>query len=272
MRKNNHKKFKKDIQPRRTRSGRLVAAATRAILAVAFVAGLVFILFYAARKVYVADPFRVKTVRANVELEPDLKNAIVGRSLFGLDIAEIHGRISHRHPEYKSVCVVKDFPSTLRVEVKKRLALAQIKDDMFFPIDGEGVVMADGSNAPYAQLIPVELDLPLRGLRKGLRICDARIEPALRLVREIGRRRLQRKFKVTMINANSLPAIYFVIDKPLAEDENESQGVEVIVGQDEFAHKLAILEKLIQEEFKDDITALKYVDLRYKKPVLGILR
>ena len=73
--------------------------------------------------VYTSDTFKIKegNIQSNVILSKGLKEKIRKSSLFDLDTKLISSYISRKHPEYKEIIISKKFPSSVWVEVKKRV-------------------------------------------------------------------------------------------------------------------------------------------------------
>ena len=221
------------------------------------IAGLV----YLADTIYKSDIFNVKRIHTNIELKDAVKNDIAGTSLFNLNTKKILNGILNEHPEYKEVHVIKEFPSSVRIEIVKRVAIAQIKGERYYSIDSEGVVIDDGQRRPLKDLIPIEIADFNRRLKKGQRIADERLKYAFDVIEGLEREGFLEKFNVKVINATALPVLYFVMD-----------GAKIIIGKDDIMKRFDILKNLAQKTLRSKFSSVDYVDLRYNKVYVGYRR
>jgi cell division septal protein FtsQ len=222
---------------------------------------IVFLLFYLGKIVYSSEFFTIETIKSNLELDADLRKNIVGKSIFALDTKELCLQILKNHPEYRGVYILKEFPSSLRIEIKTRKPFAQFKGDRFYPIDRHGTVVSDGLTTPFINLIPIEFSGHSHYIKKGSKIKDIRLELAFNILEQLIKKKFLKRFNIKLINVTSPEAAYFVID-----------NTNIIIGRENPEQKLNVLEDLLREKLKYDISLVKYIDLRYKKAYLGLKR
>ena len=226
--------------------------------------------------IYVAGIFKVRedSIKSNIVLSKSLKESIKNKSLFDLDIKAISRRILKGHPEYKEVYVSKRFPSTVIVEVKKRIPFAQIKGKKFYPIDREAVILSDGSIEPLDNLVSIEISDYNRFLKKGTNIEDERLEYAFNLLETLAKDDFFDEFIVRLINSTHLQASYFIMEHKDSATGTQLpiRGIKIRIGQDDFRQKVKLLKRVIKQELKDKISLVKYIDLRHKKVYIGFKR
>ena len=249
-RKKNVRKKKKDFK--------LSPKAIWIVLAVLVFSGAVFFL---ARTLYYSDFFIVKEVKSNTKISSSLIKSIEGKSLFSLDTGEIYRRVLKNNPEYKKVFVLKEFPSALRIDVLEREAFAQIKGERFYPIDREGVILAEGSRKPLESLIQIEVSDNITGFEKGKSVKSEGLHLSLALLEVLKRKDILDDFDVSLINARLPQALYFLIDK-----------TKIIVGKGNYDHKIFLFKNVLSDKLNNKVSLVKYVDLRYKKVYLGYKR
>lgn len=129
--------------------------------------------------------FAIKETRSSVELDTQVEAFIRKSSLFTLDVDKLYSIITKKHPEYKDIYILKEFPCSLRIEIKKRQPFAQFKTKKFYPLDSEGIILSDGSPEPLPQLIHIEIINSQRTLKSGDTISDPRLSLAFALIREL---------------------------------------------------------------------------------------
>lgn len=230
-----------------------------------FLVGILACFLFLEKSLYCYRGFKVKEIRCNIELDVNLKalikNYALGRQLFNVDIKKVYHQIARSHPEYKEIHILREFPASLKIEVKLRKPFAQIKAKGFYLIDREGVIVSDASYEPFSAFIPIEITDRNIYLQRGSLIKDERLTLAFNLIKEFRNSKFLRKIPVILINTTSPQATYFVI-----------YDTKVIIGMNDFDKKLSILEHVIIRQLKNDISSSEYIDLRYQKIYLGIKR
>jgi len=219
---------------------------------------LLAVIIYSGSLIYHSGFFRVTRISSNVPIEPALKNYIFNKSLFKLDIKKIYAFLSRRHPEYKSIQVIKEFPSLLRINVTQRKPFAELSLKNFYILDREGVVVDVSGPSNPPQMVIIEMGQADISLAKGMRITDKRLELAFKLIEVIKTRKFLNKFSIKSINVAFPESTFF-----LANDTR------IVIGNNDFERKLYILENLLNEKLAGSIDSIEYIDLRYKKGYVG---
>ena len=219
---------------------------------------LIAIIIYSGSLIYRSGFFRVSKISSNVPLELALKNYIFNKPLFKLDIGRIYDFISKRHPEYKSIQVLKEFPSSLRINVIQRKPFAQLYLKNFYILDREGVVIGVSESNNLPQMTVIEIGQSSATLSKGMCITDKRLELSFRLIEVIKARKFLNKFFIKSINTTFPESAYF-----------RANDTRIVIGNSDFERKLYILENLLNEKLSGNIASVEYIDLRYKKAYIG---
>ena len=226
--------------------------------------------------IYASGVFRIKEedIKSNLLLSRSLKEKIKGKSLFDLDIKSLSSTLINARPEYKEVYVYRVFPSCLKIEGVKRMPFAQIKDIRFYPVDKEAIVLSEGSLQPLDDLILIEIGSNNRSLKKGNSIESRSLEYAFDLVRAINEEGFLNEGRVALINASSLEAIDFIFIRKNCDTEDSlgCSGIRVKVGKGDFRRKISLFKNLMDNELKDKMPLLQYIDLRFKKVYMDFRR
>ena len=227
--------------------------------------------------IYTASVFKIKEgdIRSNMPLSRGLTERIRGKSLFSLDIKSISSNLLKIHPEYKEIYVYREFPSSVVVEVTKRIPFAQIKDKGYYPVDKEAVIIDEGNLKPLDGLIPLEIGEYKRSLKKGSNIKSEQLEYAFNLIdalRDEGF--LEGKHQVKSINSSHLEAVYFIFAQESSQGQDWSlgEGIKIIVGKGDFGRKVKLFKDLINQELKDKMSSVNYIDLRFKRVYMDFKR
>lgn len=216
------------------------------------------VILYSGFLVYRSGFFKVNRISSNVPIEPALKNYIFNKSLLKLNIGKIHAFLSNKHPEYKNIQILKEFPSSLKINVTKRKPYAALFLKNFYILDREGVVIDVSESGSLPQMIVIEMGQNNTSLSKGMCVTDKRLELAFKLVEAIKTRKFLNKFSIKSINVAFPESAYFV-----------ANDTHVVIGNGDFERKLYILENILNEKLSGDIASVEYIDLRYKKAYVG---
>ncbi len=227
--------------------------------------------------IYTSSIFKIKEadIRSNMPLSRGLRERIKGKSLFGLDIKSISSSLLKTNPEYKEIYVYREFPSLVVIEATDRIPFAQIKDKRYYPIDREAVIINEGKLKPLEGLIPLEIGDYRRSLRKGNNIKSERLEYAFNLIdvlRDQGF--LKGKAQVKLINTSHLEAVYFIFADKTSQRQNWSpgEGIKIIVGKGDFQRKVKLFKDIIEQELKEKMSSVNYIDLRFKRVYMDFKR
>lgn len=265
MRKKKRKKFKR-FKFKRVKfklSFKLFWMGGAFLFVAVFLAGLGY-------AIYTSEVFIIKeeNIESNVVLSESVKEKIKGRSLFNLDIKSISFQLRKKYSECKEICITKRFPSTVIIEIKKRAFFAQIKGKKFYPVDREAVILSGGRIEFFPNLISVEIADYNRIFKKGDVAKDKRLEYAFNLIDALREEDFFEEFPVKLINSTDLQAIYFDIECK----SNSAENIKIKIGKDNFKQKIKRLKNLINQELKNKMPLVKYIDLRYKKVYVGFKR
>ena len=128
---------------------------------------------------------------------------------------------------------------------------------MFFSLDREGIVLNNGKAKPIKGLIPIYINYR-SNLQRGDKANDTRVMLALDLIYEMNQQAIPNSVAISLVNATSADSLYFLAD-----------GVRVIIGKNtkvyNYNDKLRVFKNLLQDKLKQDMSAVEYIDLRYKK-------
>ena len=234
---------------------------------------LLFGLVYA---IYTLSIFKVKQtdIESNIALSRSLKEEIVGESLFTLDIKSISSQLLRENPGCKKIYVIKKFPSTVIIDAKKRGFFVQVKAKKFYPLDREAVVLTEGRLTPYEHLISIESGINTRSFSIGDEVSDKRLEAAFNLIDTLEKKGFLNEFSVESVNSANLAAMYFLIDTSgFFDDETSGQkDLRVIIGDRDFSRRLSLLKGVINQELKEKLSSVEYIDLRHRKVYVGFRR
>ncbi len=182
-----------------------------------------------------------------------------GKNIFTLDLKKVEARLERKYPQASQLRVLRKFPNRLVIVAKKRMPYIQVKiKDAYYILDDKAVVLAiDKSvhkNLPLVEhtaLAKAQADLG--GIIRGR---DIRVGI-----------RMQRSFQNYLDNSNL--TIRSMDLKDLSKiNVILSNDLRIIMDGEKVDAKMQILSLVLTQkdlDFKD----VKYIDLRFKEPILG---
>lgn len=188
-----------------------------------------------------------------------------GRNIFSLDLKRESGYILDSFPEYANVRIVRIFPERIFADFIKRRPQALIKLYRYFAVDEDGVIF-------YPQNQPEEADLPviagletkIFGPKSGKRYSIRELALALNIIKEFKSNSILKKYKIKKIDV-----VNYTSTAVLIQDAG-TQFLEVKLGADNIKNKITMLGGLLAAA-KKDIGNIKYIDLRFKEPVIKFI-
>ncbi len=183
-----------------------------------------------------------------------------GKNIFQVDVQTLQERLIRRYPEVVYVKVVKRFPDQIIILTKKRNLFAQvILRSRTVMVDKDGVVLTDSH-------MEADNKLPLiRGVTSGnsatkigYPLTGENLFISLNIIKAFQESPVLAVYPLSKIDAGNLSKINVHI----------LNNVVVILDDEAIKEKLKMLE-IVFTQGKPDLSKIKYIDLRFKEPILG---
>jgi cell division septal protein FtsQ len=212
-----------------------------------------------------ADYFRVKDVICAESDRVDL-SYLRGMNIFNLDLNKESAYLLGSFPEYNSVKIIRVLPSRIFVDFIKRKAVAFVKLYRYFALDKEGVLFY-GAQEPQGSGLPLitGVETKIFGPRPGRKYDIKEIRLALDIIRELRRNRILKNYRINRIEVASPDNASFFM--PFLQAPTLPESMEIKIGQDNIKAKIILLGGLLMQ-VKSDVANIKYIDLRFKEPVI----
>lgn len=222
---------------------------------------LFFIISYIWRVFGSCGYFKISEVIAKSADSIDL-SYLKGRNIFNVDLKRESGYILDSFPEYANVRLTRVFPGRVFADFIDRRPQAFIKLYKYFAVDEEGVIFYP-KNQPAETELPVitGLETKIFGPKSGKRYSIRELVLALNIIKESKRNNILKYYKIKKIDVATYTSASLLIQ------DNGQQSLEVKLGGDNIQNKIAILGGLLIAA-KKDIENIKYIDLRFKEPVI----
>lgn len=209
-----------------------------------------------------APLFRVQQITADPDVQflaPRILEKLRGHNIFTVDLVRLHREIRSVFPQIYDLNVQRRFPDTVHIHAKRRDPFAQILvKQNYWTIDQEGVVILV-DRKPVLKLPLVKYpQLEKKRLVVGMRLVGDEIRTAIRIINAFYSNDGLSKYPISDVDVENLTKVKFNIGPML----------EIIIDKENIPQKLDILVFLIAQK-KLDFREIKYIDLRFKEPVVG---
>ena len=204
-------------------------------------------------------------VRA-VILEPSLEfisrrdiSRLIGKNIFTVDLQSVQKRLARKYPQVDRIRVIKQFPNQLLITARKRLPFAQVSmRNKTITVDEQAVILSSATGR--------KVSLPLitggrpinKPIAPGVSLKNRRIATAIKIIKAFSLCEPINDYSIANIDVGNLSKIYL----------NLSNGLDIIVDTDKINKKAEILGLLLSQG-KLDLKNIRYIDLRFKDPVIG---
>ena len=225
-----------------------------------------FILFIFSGKILFLlrqwDYFAVKDIWYESSLKSieasELAN-LKGKNLFEIDLKKVQRQLQLRYPQFANLQVIKRFPNQILVVARQRTPFAQAKISARYVIlDERGHALSSMGDPDGRLPLITGLRLPKGRMTIGSLIENEDLQVALGIIRVFRTERALVSYKISKIDVGNLSEIYFSL----------TESLKVIIDEENFRHKLRIL-ALVLSQAKSELNTVKYIDLRFKEPILG---
>jgi len=233
------------------------------VLPLVLIAGGIFWSFYT---LYIKSPhFIVRDVimkgresnsRVNYEA---LQRMLINKNIFTLNLRKIRDDMLSNYNELLNLNLTRAFPDTIVATITLRKPVAQLYQEYYYPVDNDGVILSGVKDSPLNTLPVISGIYTNLSAQVGKLSNSNQIKRALLLLKEVKSSGILSEHALMGIDiSNVRNAVFFL--------EN---GLEVKVGYEDFASRLENLKKVLRDP-KLKLADVKYIDLRFKEPVIGL--
>jgi len=208
------------------------------------------------------DYFEIQSIAIDPSLQfiskRDLNNAI-GKNIFTIDLRAIQRKLDYKYPQASQLRVVRRFPNQISVIAKQRMPFAQISiQDQIVILDKESVALSleKKKNKDLPEIVGARISNSKLVL--GLPTSGSDIKIALRIIRFFEADQSLSAFSIGEINVENLSKIYLKL----------SNDLEIFLDREQMAQKIRALGVILSQS-QLDMGQIKYIDLRFKEPVIG---
>lgn len=188
------------------------------------------------------------------------------KNIFNINLKQESQVLLEYHPDCSAAQLIRVLPCRLIIFFIKRNPIALVKLYRNFALDEDGVLFYpqeqyQGFNLPTI----LGLETKIFGPKSGKRYNNKEVLLVLNILKEIKKNKFLKNYKIKKIDlADIAHASIFLA---VTEGPPVTQDLEIIFGEDKIKDKVDILSNLIEEE-RLNLTNIKYIDLRFKEPVI----
>lgn len=216
---------------------------------------------------YRSDYFRLRTVETRSPffdqktahiISSQILSAHHGRNIFRINLKNISDMLQATYPDAKEVSVRIVLPDKLAVVLRFRKPVAIVRGERPCPIDEEGFVLPSMDVVSLRDLPVIEGVAIRYDERRGKKSASKNLGFALELLRSYRESRLTHEYGIISIDAGEIKNLSFLM----------RNGLKVIIGSENFAERLALLEKTLKDP-RLAVDRIGYIDVRFEDAVIG---
>lgn len=209
-----------------------------------------------------SDYFLVKEIWYESSLRFMESNEITGlkgKNIFDVDLSKVERQLQLRYPQFAQLRVLRRFPNQILVVARERMPFVQAElEGKIVTLDDKGVILA--VNEPLESQLPYISGASAlkKRITTGMLVEDLDIQLSLKIIKSCQMDRVLRMYHITKMDISNLSQISFYI----------LDNLKIIMDQERFLYQLRML-NLVLSQAKIDSETVKYIDLRFKEPILG---
>lgn len=245
----------------RKRQIKISPSIVKAVI-VLLIVGIVLtgIYFLAVNAFFGSDIFKVKMIKIESALNfiqyRDI-GFIRGKSIFKVNLKEIQDKLTAKYPQMAEIRIIKEYPDQISIEAKKRLPFAQIMvRNKVVVLDQKGVVLSESSKTD--DRLPVITGIKVSYARTGLPLRGPQMACALEILRYYRIEKSLTTFPLSSINVTNVSEVFLTLNNNLV----------IKVDKDNVEQKIKLLGFMLSRGDLE-LSQIKYIDLRFKEPILG---
>lgn len=197
-----------------------------------------------------------------------------GRDIITIDLRKEQGRISRVYPGYRRIKLVRILPDKIFADFLVRNPIAYVKLYRQFCIDDD-LVLFDLPDQKALLSLPVitGLETKIFGPKPGTKYNFKELSVAVEIIADSNKDKYLRNLRIIKINMEDPANASFILEAPdnfkPPRQKPCADFFEVKIGQDSINDKINLLASLLAQS-KNDLFDIKYIDLRFKEPVIKL--
>ena len=206
-----------------------------------------------------SDYFNITAVHCDPSLDfikdQDLKY-LKSQNIFSVDLIEVQERLALKYPQVTQLRIVKRFPSEIVIAAQKRIPFAQAQvAGRVLTIDANGVVISNTADPELPLLAGIKTD---GKVALGLPLQSQNLPVGLKILKSFSRQDNLNAYKIAKLDIGNLSEIVLLM----------SNKINIILDRDAADQKIGLISMVLSQP-ELDLKTVKYIDLRFKEPILG---
>ena len=226
---------------------------------------VIVVVFFGARQATQAlfdfRYFKIKTVEIDRTLSfLDKRDfaSLNGKSIFNVDVVRFQRSLMDKYPQMAQANMTRKFPDRILVLARKRAPFAQVYiQNKTFLIDDQGIILF-GAPEKGEELPLISGIFSRRRITTGSALGGESTLLALNIIKGFQNNHSFSPYVVKKIDVDNLKEIDFHL----------SNGLKIIVDKTDIERKMNTLAMVLSRN-RLDTEQVKYIDLRFKDPILG---
>jgi cell division septal protein FtsQ len=218
-----------------------------------------------AKSISQSSYFTIKDIFANEPDQTQLKY-LIGRNIFSVDLKQEADDLTAEYPAYRAIRIIRVLPDRIYIEFIRRKPIALLRMYKYMFVDSTGVLFDIPRDQTITDLPAITgLETRIFGPKSGRKYNSKELLAAIEIILEGQKFRWFNTYRIERIDVASLESISIFMRLP--KDQQAVQLLEIKMDSREIRNKFRVLVQLLKE-VKGDSGKIKYVDLRFKEPVI----
>lgn len=206
--------------------------------------------------------FQVKSVVVDPSLAFIKKGDLTmlrGKNIFQVDLKGLKSTLSRKYPQITELKVTRRYPNQIQLLARKRHPFAQTKVlNRTVTLDGQSVILSTTDGRDKSLPLVSGIESVNQKLYLGSTLKDEQLKIALSIIQAKELNEDLGVFEIEEVDVKNLSKINVYLTKKLL----------VIVDKDKVAQKMRNL-GLVLNQTHIELADIKYIDLRFKDPIIG---
>lgn len=199
----------------------------------------------------------------NRDFSADL-SYLKGRNILTIDLKKEEQSISQIYPGYKKIKLIRLLPDRLFADFLRRKPVAYIKLSRYFCVDADGVLLEPLASGEPDLPVIYGLETKIFGPKQGEKYNTRGLIVAINIIKTIKSNKTLKDLQIKKIDVIDPANASFLIFVP---NPAFAGNLQIKIGQEHIDDKINILSSVFIQA-KNDWGNIKYIDLRFKEPVI----
>jgi cell division septal protein FtsQ len=209
-----------------------------------------------------SDLFMIRDIAVDPSLEFIMSSklsSLKGKNLFAVNLAAVQRQLQYEYPQVSELKLTRRFPDKVLVTARRRTPAANmVIRNQDVVLDEEGVILP--SSAGNGLELPALTGVNTRDWKPiiGSRLKARDLSLALKILKAFRQEPALVTYRIRRLDVSNFSHMVFYL----------SDNLQIILDREDISDKMKTL-GLVLSQTRNELGQVKYIDLRFREPVLG---